>query len=273
MRRRKHSSLFTGKRSVPIKIAIGIVLLVLLIVIIVPSGASSSSNAEVNAIRKKGTLRVALSDDYNGFANESGEGLETEIATHIANAIFKDSDSKNRITYTRMNVAFMDTHFNDSSVDIALMQCPSDMYPSKYSYSKPYYTDSCLIIIKRDANPHSSLNGMTVGVIANSICEMRLNSYIEDSRESIKILKYSTYELMLYALQNQKTDACVMSGTMYRKYASGALRSHSTQLDGIPYSVVCSSENAGLMQTVGKVITELEKSGKLAELINKHIGA
>ena len=272
MRKHKRSSLFAGRRSLPLKIAAAAALFILILIIIIPSNSQPSSNAEMAAIRQRGALRVAVSSEDGGFMNDDNEGLEADISRKIATYIFGSGNDGGSVSFIHVKPSFMDTYFSDASVDIAVMQCPKGLYPSKYTYSEPYYTDRCLVIIKRDADAYESFEGMTIGCIANSICESKLKIYAEKNKQQITVQKFPTYELMLNALQLQQINACVMPGAVYKKYASNAFRTHDTNLGDIEYSVVCSSENSGLITAVNNVINDMKSSGELDKMIQKYLG-
>lgn len=262
MHRRRQSKLFSGKRSLPLKIGIGIVLVVLLLVLIIPSGKKTFSSEEITAIRKRGYIRVAVNSTPSTFFTENERGIEASIARNIAKAIF-DDDGEGHIEYVRTSSSFIDSYFSDDSIDIALLQCPTGLYASRYSYSEPYYTDSCIIIIKNTQSPDMPLDNARIGYINKSITEKRIDSYAEKNKISVSKQKFPTYETMLYALQSENIDACVFPRSVYQMYSSAALIEHSIQLGDISYSVVCNKENAGLTELIDSVIHDMKSAGEI----------
>ena len=271
MRKHKRSKLLAGKRGLPIKIGIGAVLLIVILIIIIPSGGSPSAGAEKEAVIKRGALRVAVSAEGTGFFNESEKGLEAVLAQRIADEIFENGEGNGAVTFTHTEPSFMDTYFNDASVDMAIMRCPRGMQETKYAYSDAYYMDKCLVIINKNADPDNGLNGMKIGVVKNSICETLLDEYIQETKLDISKEYYSIYELMLNSLRNGDIDACTMPKTIYKKY-DGDFSIHSKSLGDIEYAVLVSSENSGLVTVVNSVLKDMRESGELDRLIKTYIG-
>ena len=264
MRRGRRSALFAGKRSLPIKIAIGVVLLVVLIVVLIPSGKRVTSTAEVAKIRSRGALRVLVNVFPTKLYNSSGMGVEAKIAKKTAELIFGDDfDESSDIVFIPISKSFMDSYFADASADIALLQCANGLYPSKYAYSDAYYVDKCLIITRMDKAADMDLCGTTIGVLNSDICEKRLDSYNEKNKANITKKKYPTYETMLTALKLGDLDACIMTATAYSEFAESGLREHETKLGDVQYSVVCDKENEGLCEVINSAIAELKKAGEI----------
>lgn len=274
MRKHKRVSLLQGRGSLPIKIGIGVVVLLVLLVLFIPSDTKENalSSSAVKRVRERGTLLVGVNDDIYGFSD--GEtGLETEIARRIAEEIFSDSDAANSVTFVNMSQSFMDMHFGDGSIDIAIMQCPNDFYESKYAYSETYYTDRCLMVIKRTSEASGSLNNAKIGVVADTISVTRLDSYVSDADISVNKQEYPTYDLMLNALKAERIDACVLPGIYFDKYQSTyAIKVHNASLDNIGYSVACNTEDSAFADIASAVINDMKKSGELSKLTEDYIG-
>ena len=259
MRRTRRSALFSGRRSLPLKIAIGVVVLIILLVILIPGKRHVTSSAEANAIRSRGILHVLVNAAPSELYDENGTGLEEKIIRSIGAYIFGDDfDMGADVELIRIHSSFMDSYFNDATADIAVMQCPTGLYPSKYAYSDPYFTDKCCIVINKGTANDISLSGISIGFINGSICEKRLDSYIEKNKLDITKQKYPTYEVMLDDLRSGAIGACVMEGTAYDTYAKSDFSLHVTELDPIYYSIVCSKENEGLCDLLNAAIADVE---------------
>lgn len=272
MQRHRRGSFLKGRAAIPVKIAaIAIFLIVIVVIVLIPSSSKNSAldSIEVRAIKKKGTLFVAVRDDYTGFS-DGKKGLEIEIAKRIAKTIFPDDDASARLSIENIKPSFMDMHFSDSSIDMAIMICPRGLYSSKYSYSIPYYTDSCVIAVPA-LNASEDLNGKHVGVINDSICQKRMLSYIDDKNANITLDKYPTYEIMLNAMKNGEIGACVMSGIDFVRYEKQyRIAKHNITLANIEYSVVCVAENSELINLVDSVLYDMKDSGELERLIEAY---
>ena len=260
MRKTRRSALFSGKRSLPLKIALGVIILIILLVVLIPGKRHVPSSAEANAIRSRGILHVLVNAAPSDLYTDEGLGLEADIINRIGELIFGDDfDKAADVEFIRINSSFMDSYFNDATADIAIMQCPTGLYSSKYAYSTPYFTDTCLFIIGNDTADDMPLNGISIGVINGGICEDRLDSYVEKNKLTITKQKYPTYETMLGDLKSETISACVMQGTAYDEYAKGNFKTHSLKLESISYSVVCNKENEGLCDLLNAAIADVIK--------------
>lgn len=272
-RRRRKNTLLSGRRSLPIKIAIVAVIIIVLVLLLIPSNSGGGSGADIKNVKKRGTLRVGVSNSMAGFS-DGKNGLEIELARRIASEIFPDiKTNPSRLTTVVIAPSFMSTHFSDSSVDIAIMQCPKGLYSSKYSYSDSYYTDSCIIAIKGGDDENKPISELSIGVLTNSICKVRITTYLSAEGLKSAVTEYPTYETLLNGLKNGEVKACVLPGIYYKKFAAEhSLKAHSVKLPDIEYAVVCSPENEDFIYLTNTLLADMKKSGELDKLINKYTG-
>lgn len=272
-RRRRDNTLYGGRRALLFKIAIAAVIIILLVLLLISSNSGGGSGADIKNVKKRGTLRVGVSDSTAGFS-DGKDGLEIELARLIAGEIFPDINTNpSRLTTVVIAPSFMSTHFSDSSVDIAIMQCPKGLYSSKYLYSDSYYTDSCIIAIKGGGDESVPVSELSFGVLSNSICSVRITTYLSAEGLRSTVTEYPTYETLLNALKRGEVRACVLPGIYYKKYAAEySLKQHSVKLPDIEYAIVCNPENEDFIYLANTLLADMKKSGELDRLINKYTG-
>lgn len=272
-RRRKYTKLF-GKFP-KLYTIIGAGLLFVLLIIILFSAKrceklSAFDSIEVKLIEKRGVLRVGIRDDLLGFSNGS-EGLEIELAKRLGDYILPDK-AGNSVEFVIISSRMLGTKLSDGSIDVAIMQLPMGWNTGKYAYSSSYYMDSCVLTIS-STDSKQSLENAEIGVIVDTICESRLDSFISEKAPKVKKVRYATYDIMFNALNSGKIDACVLTGAYYNMYrAKYSLYKHEVELKPIEYAFASSVENAALMEIASAVIADLKASGELDSLVKEYLG-
>lgn len=272
-RRRRYSKLIGNFPKLYAIIGGGVVFVLLLIILFSAKQCNKLSafdSVEVKLLEKRGVLRVGIRDDLLGFSNGK-EGFEIELAKRLGDAILP-TKAGGSVEFVIINSRMMGTKLSDGSIDVAIMQLPMGRNASKYAYSSSYYSDSCVLAINADET-NFSLENAEIGVIIDSICETRLDSFITERAAKAKKIRYATYDLMLGALKSGKIDAIVLTGAYYSMYASEySLKKHDITLANVEYAFASSLENAAFMEIASAVISDIKNKGELDLLINKYIG-
>lgn len=274
IRRRRRFSKLLGNFPKLYAIIGGAVIVLLLVIILLSAKQcnklSAFDSVEVKLLEKRGVLRVGIRDDLSGFSNGT-DGLEIELAKRLGDKIMP-TKAGGSVEFIILNSRMMGTKLSDGSIDVAIMQLPMGRNAGKYAYSTSYYTDSCVLAINTD-NTSVSLENAEIGVIINSICETRLDSFITERASKATKVRYATFDLMFSALHSGKIDACVLTGAYYSMYKSEySLNMHDITLANIDYAFASSLENAAFMEIASAVINDLKDNGELDLLVEKYLG-
>ena len=248
------------------------------------------NTAEMQRIKDRGVLIVGVRDDTPGFSL-NGEGLEIELAQLFADYLLPDTESENAAKLEVVSGQTAVTKLSDGSIDaaIALMQKDAS---NKYAYSYPYYTDNCIIAVKR-GNEKLPLEQMTIGYVQNTAGANVLKSYTSARETKIErtiwdrirgitpelpanAVKYTTtafasYPDLINALASGRIDGAVFTGVYAARYGIGDTYSvHETELGKVEYAITASADEPAIAQLADVFIYELEQSGQLAALLQKY---
>ena len=245
--------------------------------------------AEVKRITDKGILTVGIRSDIPGFSM-NGEGLEAELAELFAEYLLPNSGER-PVKFVTVSAQTAETKLSDGSIDcaIALMQKGASR---KFSYSYPYYTDACRVILKKGA-PKKALDQMLIGYVQNTSASNVLDRYIDShetkvERSLIDKLRgiekelpenavtydkkaFASYPDLLTALENGRIDCAVMP-EVYAKLYSESFDFEITRdsIGSISYAVAASADEPAIARLADVFIYELRESGKLDALLKKY---
>lgn len=248
------------------------------------------STAEMRRISDRGVLVVGVRDDIPGFAM-NGEGLEIELARSFADYLLPETEAGAAAKLIIVSGQTAATKLSDGSIDvaIALMQKGAS---SKYSYSYPYYTDRCVVVMKPDAE-EKPLNEMLLGYVQNTAGANVLTSYINEHETKVQPSfidrlrrrtpelpadavvfnkkAFASYPDLLDALNGGVIDGAVLTGVYLERYgADYELKVHSTGLGTVEYAITASADEPAIARLADVFIYELERSGKLDALLDKY---
>lgn len=284
---------FKGERGKPLRIALYSVAAIFLLVLaanIFRPRVQLENTAEVTRIHDQGVLSVGVMDDMPGFS-ENGEGIEIELAKLFAEYLLPDTNPDAAVRFEIVTDKTAVTKLSDGSVDVvlALMRKGGS---SRFSYSYPYYSDECLVAMRKNSK-EAPLNEMLIGYVQDSASETALNNYISTHKTKVeqsfidKLLKrekelpddaitfetkaFASYPDMLLALNNGRIDGAALAGVYFNKYKSEYdLGVHSSTLGRIDYALACASDSPAIAQLADMLFYGLSESGELDELIKKY---
>lgn len=296
--RKRNSGLLSGitlrgQRGKPLRIALYVLAAIAVIVIgaVLNRPKDQLMNAaEMKRISDRGVLIVGVRDDTPGFALD-GEGLEVELARLFADYLLPETEADAAVKLITVSSQTASTKLSDGSIDvaIALMQRGAS---SKYSYSYPYYTDTCRVAVN-EGSEDTPLDQMTIGYVQNTAGQNVLNRYIDEhetkvERSFIDRLRGHTPELpadavtftkqafasypdMLNALREKRIDGAVLTGVYADRYGeSYDFTFHDTELGKVEYAITASADEPAIAQLADVFIYGLRRSGELDALLAKY---
>lgn len=265
-----------GDEGKPWRTAIGIGagLLVLLIVLIFGRAEVQLMHSpEVRSIQERGFVRVGIRRDLEGLCGKN-DGLESELARHIAQRIFPEGDVGNTLELVEVSSMTAGSKLNDGSVDIVIALMAEPM-ASQYNFSQSYYSDPCVMVVKSGTSAFA-LKNVTVGYVQSNRLRTTAEDYLLsafiDGKEANKELNlskksYASYNDLLMALERGDIGGAILPRLYFLKYRdSYDILETSFTLGTVDYAVMGASDSTVLAQIADIVIGDLKESGELDRL-------
>ncbi len=238
-------------------------LVIVLFIVSLAPGPRLLNTAELASIRNRGVLRVGVLEDMPGFS-QNGDGLDVELARRLAQRVFENGDIGTVLELRTITARSAFAHLSGGDVDIVFAQLTADSN-SAYSYSVPYYRDSCVLVTLR-ANANADLTGARIGAIKNSPSRQCITNYFADNAADISVVSYSSYPDMLNALKNGAILAAAMPQAYARGYVGSTYSMHAQKIGSIPYVAAAYSENSAIAELLSLIVDELQADGTLDAL-------
>lgn len=257
-------------------------LLVLLTVMaaltLVLTGCGNKKDNSVKNIQDKKTLVVGTSADYAPFEFPIMQNGKKHIVGYdilLAKEIAKDMNVKLKVVNT--DYADLLPELKNKKVDLVIAgMTPTAQRRKSIAFSKPYYnTSNTLLVRKADANKYNTiadLKGKSVGAQQSSTQETIAKKQLTDSN----VVTESLVTGMTTELKSGKLDGVVMekaiSGNYTRKYPDTyavAKVKLSTPKQASKICVAGRKGDKALIKRTNKVITQLQKQGKLDKMFDQ----
>ncbi len=221
-------------------------LLVLFVVILVNQPADSYlNNAEIDVLRRKGTLRVGVDENVYGL-NQRGVGLEPTMCDALSQVIFNSSDGCERSTVTRHTVAW---HMSEGTIDIAIMSLDKLTGKGYLSTETPFYRDPC-ILMGYTMPAKDDLAEKRIAVLHDTAAYDVVSKYQQDEENGLMIVSYAAYYDMLVALRAGSVDAVCMPRTVALSHRDKGMVLSNYALGAVDYHVIGTSEQKDLIALI-----------------------
>ncbi len=239
------------------------------------AGCGSSSTGSLNLL-ESGKLTVATSPDFPPFENlEDGEyvGLDMDIAKAVA--------EKMGLEFNPVTLQFdsiLPAIAGGGQADIAISGITVDPDRAKQvDFSDSYYIDDQSIVTMKagnitSENVDSELNkaGVIIAVQTGTTGE----TYAQEHYPNATVKGYGNANDSFAALASSQANAVItnkaVGESMITKSYTDAevVKSIAT---GEEYAIAISKDNTALTEKVNAALKELKDSGKIDELIQKHM--
>lgn len=255
--------------------------LVIILVSITRPEVDYRTFSEMDPIRSRDALRVAVLEDVPRFASVSEEkereGLEIELAHMLAEYILGD---QSKVDFVPCSLTSRAARLRLDYADcvIALYQQGSS---SSFVFSEPYYTDAVGLLVSADGeiSALSQLQGHTVGVLSGQFDRSGytarrgafdvLNDYNKNSHSNLEVKTYTSVPDMLEDLRAGRIAAAAMENALIEKYYDASLAVLGEGIGTISYSVALRAGNEPLLQLVNELIRQAREDGRLDSLCEK----
>ena len=234
-------------------------LLVLFVVILVNQPADSYlNNAEIDVLRRKGTLRVGVDENVYGL-NRNGVGLEPTMCAALSEVIFNSADGCEMATVTRHTAAWQ---MSEGNIDIAIMSLDTLSGKGYLVTETPFYRDPC-VLMGYTVPGKGDLQGKRLAVLHDTPAYEAVTKYQKEQEPDFEIVPYAAYYDMMVAVRAGSVDAVCMPRTVALTYKEKGMVISAYALGSVNYHVIGTSEEKDLISLIDSQLLEWADDGTL----------
>jgi len=242
----------------PVLFLLGALLVIFLAILINQPADSYLNNAEIDVLRKKGTLRVGVDENIYGL-NQNGVGLEPALCKALSEVIFNSQDGCELLPVSRHTVTWQ---MGEGNIDIAVMSL-SKLSGKKYLVTDaPFYRDPC-VLMGYDVPAQAALAEKRIGVLHNTDAYEVVSRYQQDEENALIIVTFAAYYDMLVALRAGSLDAVCMPRSVALSHRDKAMTLSAYALGTVDYHVIGTSEEKDLISLIDSTLLRWARDGTL----------
>ena len=242
----------------PVLFLLGMLLVVLVAILVNQPADSYLNNAEIDVLRKKGTLRVGIDEDIYGL-NRNGVGLEPALSAALSQVIFNSTDGCENQTVTRHTVAWQ---MSEGNIDIAIMSLDKLSGKNYLATDAPFYRDPC-VLMGYVIPAQDDLGGKRIAVLHGTAANEVVSKYQQDEENGLIIVTYAAYYDMLVALRAGSVDGVCMPRSVALSHREKAMVLSNYALGTVDYHVIGTSEEKDLISLIDSQLIRWANDGTL----------
>ncbi len=241
------------------------------------TGNAASLPEDVQAIAKRGELRVGVKSDVPGFGMQdlSGDykGMEIDLAKKLAEAMgLKAGDVRFTAVTAKTRGQLLDA--GDIDMVIATFTITEDR-KKIWNFTTPYYTDAVSLLVKKNSGikNYPDLVGKRVGVAEGStskdalIAAAKANGVTLTDTDNIQT--FPDYPSIKAALDAGQVQAFCVDGSILSGYLDGGTELlTSIRFAPQDYGIATKLSNKGLAEFVEGLIVQWKNDGTIKKLIS-----
>lgn len=248
--------------------------------------SASVAQADLTAIRERGSLKVAVYNDFWPWANK-GSGLDMDIANALGQKLgmkveFLPFDAKDDMNDDLRNMVWKGHYLGYGPADV-MMHVPVDQHlmtgsPQVIIFA-PYYQERVSFGYDSQKFPDfsgpDSVSGGTIGVGKDTIAGQLILS-VEGGKFIKQVKPYDHQQDLIKALREGQvsvamaTTAEIEAGTSnLSQFKTMQARYPQLSQRGWAVGLAVKKENAELQLALQKAMEDLRNSGELAEIFKK----
>lgn len=234
-------------------------LLVLFVVILVNQPADSYlNNAEIDVLRRKGTLRVGVDESVYGL-NQNGVGLEPTMCAALSQVIFNTADGCEIKTVSRHTAAWQ---MSEGNIDITIMSLDKLTGKGYLATETPFYRDPC-VLMGYTVPKKEALAEKRIAVLHDTPAYNVVIKYQQDEENDLVIVSYAAYYDMLVAARAGSVDAVCMPRTVALSHRDKGMVISNYALGAVDYHVIGTSEEKDLLSLIDSQLISWANDGTL----------
>ena len=242
----------------PILFLLGMLLVIFVAILINQPADSYMNNAEIDVLRKKGTLRVGVDENIYGL-NQNSAGLELALCDALSQVIFNSADGCERIPVSRHTAAWQ---MSEGNIDITVMSLDKLSGKNYIATENPFYRDPC-VLMGYSIPAKADLAEKRIAVLHDTACYSVVSKYQQDEENGLVILTYAAYYDMLVALRAGSVDAVCMPRTVALSHREKAMVLSSYALGTVDYRVIGTREEKDLLSLIDSQLLKWAGDGTL----------
>ena len=242
----------------PLLFGLGMLAVILVAILVNQPADSYLNNAEIDVLRKKGTLRVGIDENVYGL-NVNGVGLEPALSAALSQVIFNSADGCETQTVTRHTVTWQ---MSEGNIDIAIMSLEKLSGKAYIATETPFYRDPC-VLMGYDIPARADLGGKRIAVLHDTAASEVLSKYQLDEENGLVIVTYAAYYDMLVALRAGSVDGVCMPRSVALSHREKAMVLSSYALGTVDYHVIGTSEEKDLISLIDSQLIAWANDGTL----------
>ena len=242
----------------PVLFGLGMLLVIFIAILVNQPADSYLNNAEIDVLRRKGTLRVGVDENVYGL-NANGAGLEPTICAALSQVIFNSGDGCEMQAVDRHTVAWQ---MSEGNVDIAVMSLDRLSGKNYLSTETPFYRDPC-VLMGYSIPAKADLSGKRIAVLHDTACDAVVTKYQQDEENGLVVVPFAAYYDMLVALRAGSVDAACMPRTVALTHQEKAMVLSGYALGTVDYHVIGTSEEKDLISLIDSQLIEWANDGTL----------
>lgn len=242
----------------PVLFLLGTLLLLFVAILVNQPADSYLNNAEIDVLRRKGTLRVGIDENVYGL-HQNGAGLEPALSAALSQVIFSSADGCETKTVTRHTVEWQ---MSEGNIDIAIMSLPKLSGKSYLATDTPFYRDPC-VLMGYSIPAQADLADRRIAVLHDTAAYSVLSKYQQEKENGLVIVTYAAYYDMLVAVRAGSVDAACLPRSVALTYRDKAMVLSRYALGTVDYHVIGTSEEKDLLSLIDSQLKEWANDGTL----------
>ena len=229
----------------PVLFGLGMLAVILLAILVNQPADSYLNNAEIDVLRRKGTLRVGIDESVYGL-NQNGVGLEPALCEALSQVIFNSADGCELQTVSRHTVTWQ---MSEGNIDIAVMSLSKLSGKAYLATEAPFYRDPC-VLLGYTVPPKADLSEKRIAVLHDTPAYNVVSKYQQDEADGLTIVPYAAYYDMLVAVRAGSVDAACLPRTVALSYRDKGMALSNYALGAVDYHVIGTSEQKDLIALI-----------------------
>ncbi len=242
----------------PVLFLLGMLLVVFVAILVNQPADSYLNNAEIDVLRRKGTLRVGVDENVYGL-NQNGAGLEQALCSALSEVIFNSTDGCETKAVTRHTVAWQ---MSEGNIDVVIMSLDKLTGKGYLSTETPFYRDPC-VLMGYTVPKKADLAQKRIAVLHDTAACDVLTKYQQDEENALEIVPYAAYYDMLVAVRAGSVDAACMPRTMALSHRDKGMVISGYALGTVEYHVIGTNEQKDLLSLIDSQLIAWANDGTL----------
>ena len=242
----------------PVLFLLGMLLVVFVAILVNQPADSYLNNAEIDVLRRKGTLRVGVDENVYGL-NQNGVGLEPTMCGALSQVIFNSTDGCETRTVSRHTVVWQ---MSEGNIDIAIMSLDKLTGKGYLSTETPFYRDPC-VLMGYTVPKKEDLGEKRIAVLHDTAAYNVLSKYQQDEENGLVIVAYAAYYDMMVAVRAGSVDAVCMPRTVALSHRDKGMVISHYALGTVDYHVIGTNEQKDLLSLIDSQLVTWANDGTL----------